>query len=451
MSFRALFLSVLVTTALIVSAFVINSRRPRGEVSHATPALVRATGKCAECHRKETVAVVHEYELSRHAVANVNCLNCHQPVTGQESAEHKGFTIAKKVTANNCKQCHPKEYDEYLQSRHAAPAWAAVTGKDDFSAEQIAFAEAHDKGSVDRPPHPLTVIQGTASVNKGCLKCHEIGRPNKDGSIGSCTACHARHVASVEVARQPETCGACHMGPDHSQLEIYHESKHGVLFAAQKQHMDLTVRAKDLKASDMPVPTCSTCHLSGLEGEKMTHDVGSRLSYYLFDAVSERRPEHRARQAAMKTTCLKCHTTPNILQFYGEAEAVVKSANKLVKEAQDIIAGLHKDKLLTPEPLDEPAELLYFDLWHYGGRTAKHGAFMGGADFVQWHGYYVVVSKLVELKKAASDLRREKGIPETKEAAPAETGGETGTGAEAMLNSSEIEWLTTTLGDEAGR
>ncbi|MFO0957319.1 MAG: multiheme c-type cytochrome [Isosphaeraceae bacterium] len=443
MSFRALFLSVLVTTALIVSAFLINSRRPKGEVSHASPALVRATGKCAECHRHETVAVVHEFEMSRHAAADVNCLNCHQPVDGQESADHKGFVINKKVTAANCKTCHPQQYDEYLRSRHAAPAWASVTGKADFTVEQVAFAEAHNKGAVDRPPHPLAAIEGPAALNKGCLKCHDIGRPNSDGSIGSCTACHARHVSSVEVARQPETCGACHMGPDHSQLEIYHESKHGVLFSAQKHRMDLSVRPKDLKASDMPVPTCATCHMSGIEGEAMTHDVGSRLSYFLFEAVSERRPEYRAKQTAMKTTCLKCHTNPAILKFYGEAEAVVKSANKLVKEANDIVEGLRKDGLLTPEPLDEPAELLHFDLWHYGGRTAKHGAFMGGADFVQWHGYYIVVSKLTELRKAAADLRREKG------AAPAQ--GESAPAAEAMLNPAEVEWLAETLGVEAGR
>jgi hypothetical protein len=32
---------------------------------------------------------------------------------------------------------------------------------------------------------------------------------------------------------------------------------------------------------------------------------------------------------------------------------------------------------------------------------------MGGADFVQWHGYYEIVSKLAELKKSAADLRRD--------------------------------------------
>jgi hypothetical protein len=48
-------------------------------------------------------------------------------------------------------------------------------------------------------------------------------------------------------------------------------------------------------------------------------------------------------------------------------------------------------------------------LWHYDGRTSKHGAFMGGADFVQWHGNYPMLQKTVELKTMAVELRREHG------------------------------------------
>ncbi|WP_165244393.1 ammonia-forming cytochrome c nitrite reductase subunit c552 [Paludisphaera soli] len=405
MSFRGLFIAVMLSTALIVSAFMLQSRRPRQEIARPTADLVKATGKCADCHRHETSAVVHEYEMSRHSKAGVNCLDCHQPSKGQEPYDHKGFTITKKLTSANCQGCHPKQFDEYLKSRHAAPAWAAVSGTADFTPEQIAFSEAVHKGAVDRPAHPLTAVEGVAAVNKGCRQCHDVGRPNPDGSIGSCTACHARHVASVELARLPETCGQCHMGPDHSQLEIYHESKHGVLFNSQRQVMNLAARPEKLNTADMPVPTCATCHMSGLEGEKFTHDVTERLSYFLFAPVSDRRPKFEEGRRNMKAICLKCHTNPKIAQFYGEAEGVVRSTNKLVKEADTIIAGLRKEGLLTDEPFDEPIEYIHFDLWHYGGRTAKHGAYMGGADFVQWHGYYEIVSKMTELKKSAEEIR----------------------------------------------
>ena len=57
--------------------------------------------------------------------------------------------------------------------------------------------------------------------------------------------------------------------------------------------------------------------------------------------------------------------------------------------------------------LHTPIDFTYFNLWHYDGRTSKHGAFMGGADFVQWHGNYELLSKTVELQHEADELRRE--------------------------------------------
>ena len=203
MSFRGVFITVFLGTALLVAAFMVNARRPHPDVAHPTAALVRATGKCAECHRQETSAIVHEFEMSRHNATGVNCLECHQATEGQETLDHRGFTITKRVTAANCKQCHQTEYQQFLRSRHAAPAWASVAGPGDFTKEQIAFSEGFHKGAVDRPPMSITAMEGPVAVSVGCQKCHDVGKPNKDGSIGSCTACHARHVASVELAQDP--------------------------------------------------------------------------------------------------------------------------------------------------------------------------------------------------------------------------------------------------------
>ena len=57
-----------------------------------------------------------------------------------------------------------------------------------------------------------------------------IGRINPDGSRGSCIACHSKHSFRASVARQPENCGKCHLGPDHPQKEVNEESKHGIAF-----------------------------------------------------------------------------------------------------------------------------------------------------------------------------------------------------------------------------
>jgi hypothetical protein len=409
-TFRAVFFAVFLGTALVVGAMILNARRPAGDTHQPSEQLVVATGKCAECHRQVTPAVVHEFEFSHHAEKNVNCLDCHQPAPGQEKLDHRGFTIAKHLTAQNCQNCHRTEYEQFARSRHAAPAWAAVSGKKDFTAEQVAFAEKYHKGWVDRPPNALVAVIGPAAVNKGCYQCHNIGKPNADGSIGSCTACHARHESSVALARNARTCGQCHMGPDHSQIEIYEESKHGVIFAAHEQRMNLNAPAGKTTTADMPVPTCATCHMGALEGIAATHDTTDRLSYYLFAPVSERRPNYQLGQAHMQEVCLKCHTKPKIDAFYQEAESVIASTNDRVKESQALMKQLVDEKLISPDkPFDERIEFIAFDLWHYYGRTAKHGAFMGGADFVQWHGYYEMANKITEMKQIAAELRSQHG------------------------------------------
>ena len=195
------------------------------------------------------------------------------------------------------------------------------------------------------------------------------------------------------------------MGPDHSQLEIYEESKHGVLFAAEKSSFRLDAEPKKLTSVDMPVPTCATCHMSGLEGAKVTHDVGSRLSWYLFAAVSEKRPSYVSGQDEMKEVCEKCHASSSVEAYYSAAEVVVRATNEKVKKANDLMAALAREGLLTKAPFDQEIDFIAFDLWHYYGRTTKHGAFMGGADFVQWHGNYELLHQTVLLEKAATELR----------------------------------------------
>jgi hypothetical protein len=68
---------------------------------------------------------------------------------------------------------------------------------------------------------------------------------------------------------------------------------------------------------------------------------------------------------------------------------------------------LQADGILSSTNFSEPIQFAYFDLWHYYGRTAKHGAFMGGADFVQWHGNYPILQHTVEIKAEAQRLREE--------------------------------------------
>jgi hydroxylamine dehydrogenase len=409
MSFRSVFVAVVIGFGLVLGGFLVNRQRPRVETDQPGAAFVRATGKCAECHTQQQYSVVHEYELSVHAQKGVNCLDCHQPADRQEKVDHHGFVIGKSLTAANCRSCHEPVYQQFLRSRHAAPSWAAVYGDKDLSPEQVAFSEQFHPGAAKRAANALVALEGGAAVAGGCVSCHSVGRPNRDGTIGTCTACHTRHTASVEVARLPTTCGQCHMGPDHSQLEIYEESKHGVLFQAQAKLLNLAAEPRKLTTRDMFVPTCATCHMSGLNGLNVTHDPSERLSYNLFAEITDKRPQYARAQAAMKDMCRNCHSQTVIDRVYDQAEKVVESTNDKVKAARSIIEGLRKDGVLSAKPFQTPIDFAYFDLWHYYGRTSKHGAFMGGADFVQWHGNYPLLKHTVEMQATAEEMRRAHG------------------------------------------
>src|SRR5215467_12953269 len=400
MSFRSVFIALTIAFALILGAFLVQRARPRIETDQPNADFVKATGKCAECHSRQQYSIVHEYEMSRHATKGVNCLDCHQPQKGQEQdrQDHNGFVITAHITPANCRSCHEQIYQEFTRSRHAAPSWAAVYGETGLTPEQVDFAEKLHPGYVKRPANALAKLEGPSAIAGGCAQCHSIGKPQADGTIGNCAACHTRHTSSVAIARLPRTCGQCHMGPDHSQIEIYEESRHGVLFASQQRMLNLAAAPKELTTRDMFVPTCATCHMSGINGLKVTHDPSERLSFYLADAISKQRPNYLQARNNMMQICSQCHASTLVTRVFDQAEKVVADTNAKVQAAKDIVDGLRKDNLLTGPPFSHPIDFIFFDLWHYDGRTAKHGAFMGGADFVQWHGNYPMLARTVELR-----------------------------------------------------
>ncbi len=381
------------------------------EVGRETLERYRAAGKCVQCHRRETPAIVATFELSPHSEAII-CLVCHQPLEGQKAMDHNGFEIVRAPTAGNCAQCHETEYEEFLRSRHAAPAWTAVAGiKGEFNEygplteEQIAHAAQFHPDAMNRGPNPLAVRQGEGALEKGCAACHEIGAPNPDGSVGNCSKCHLRHSFRVEESRLPETCGSCHQGPDHSMLEIYQQSTHGVLFAGWRNYMNLSAKPSELTVDDMLTPTCATCHMSTLGSDSMTHDVGERLSYYLFAEISEKRDNGQENRERMKATCKECHSTTHVEMFFAKADRTLRETNEQVGVVKEIVDALYADGYLTEYPYDEPAEFEWFDYWHYFGRAAKHGAYMGGSDYVQWYGNYEMLRRLVEWEQLDRELR----------------------------------------------
>jgi hypothetical protein len=63
----------------------------------------------------------------------------------------------------------------------------------------------------------------------------------------------------------------------------------------------MTLRSpQSLTTRDMFVPPCATCHMSGINGLKVTHNPSDLLGWYLADAVTTYRPNYLQAQINMK-------------------------------------------------------------------------------------------------------------------------------------------------------
>ena len=252
-----------------------------GMAQKTTPTTMsEASLECIECHASETTGIYQEWGSSKHYRGNVGCYECHRAEAGDADAfEHYGYSISIIVSPQDCARCHEKEVAEFDDSHHAK-AGLILGSLDNFLAD-IVEGDTNFYG-------------GSALTVSGCKQCHGgvvevnedgslaptgwpntgMGRVNPDGSIGACTACHQRHAFSAEQARRPENCGKCHLGPDHPQMEIYEESKHGIAYRAHEDDLNLDSSKWVLGEDYTAAPTCATCHMSAVRTSERRAGAG---------------------------------------------------------------------------------------------------------------------------------------------------------------------------------
>ncbi len=421
---RSLIIGLVIVLIVLGFAWVpmIIADSPNNTESERVNALANSEDECVTCHLQMTPGIVEQYGYSTMAAAEVGCRDCHGVEEGYPgSIEHIGETILVKPTPATCQPCHELEVEQFYQSRHAAPAYAAMMGVEAFNEAQLAIYEAVPEGSyvADKMRNALYALEGDAITRFACHGCHDIGLPHEDGSIGQCQKCHLRHEFSVEQVRKPETCNACHIGPDHPQWEIYEESAHGIAYTTMGHNWNWEAEAGTQDVTDFPAPQCAICHMSGFGEVETTHDVGDRLSWYLFAPISTRRPNWEENQDRMQAICQECHSTSWTRNFYDDADLAVEAVNDWVRESDVIWTELVDAGYTTPAPFDMPIDFTYFDLWHHWGRTIKFGSWMGGADYVQWHGAYELLRELAEMRAVAEEVLGHP-VGEAEEAEPAE-------------------------------
>ncbi|MEW6237405.1 MAG: multiheme c-type cytochrome [Candidatus Omnitrophota bacterium] len=412
--------TLLATAALVLPCAALLSAQATFSPKELTP----ESAECIECHKVETPSIYDQWGSSKHYRANVGCYECHMAEEGDKDAfqhnimrndgtTYKGKRISIIVSPRDCARCHEKEVEQFTNSHHAK-AGRIMGSLDNTLAEVV---EGNNGFTTTAFPKGVSA----AAVN-GCWQCHGsevrpleggkldpatwpntgIGRINPDGSEGSCTACHSRHAFSAAQARHPENCGKCHMGPDHPQIEIYNESKHGVAFRAHINEMNLDNAKWVLGEDYSAAPTCSTCHMSATSKQPVTHDVGMRISWNNRPAISIR-PETsdkkmglpgaavnwETRRMNMIDVCSNCHNSNFIKGFYEQYDGLIQLYHEKFASPGLELMALAKP-LLRPAEFSNKIDFTWFEIWHHEGRRARHGASMMGPDITHWHGTYEV-------------------------------------------------------------
>jgi len=399
-------LGVFVVVALLVTATTTRA----ASLPAAAPTLdPKASQICIDCHRTQMPKVVEQWEKSEHAESDgVACLSCHAAEEDDwDATEHYGnVTIGTHPTPKDCEQRHEQAVTEFNRSKHAALA-------------MIYFAASFDR----------TVFEPTIATKHGCQQCHNIGHFWPDGSVGECDACHPKHTFDVAVARNPYTCGECHIGPDHPHIEIWEESKHGNVFLSFPENQyKLGYQTKDYDNKPVPLdaPACTTCHMDAAPGLPATHDVGERMAWETQSPFTIRTTEAwggglgwEEKRANMETVCRQCHAKTFIDRYLLEGDLAALQYNEIYKAAKYwlnemndagviLTAGFEGLAPFAVAGYDDVPEEVAYHMWHHEGRRYRHGALMMGADYTQWHGIWDLQQDLVEIIRYAA----EHGLPE---------------------------------------
>lgn len=350
-------------------------------------------GRCVTCHKRESPGLYRQWLGSAHGRHGITCLDCHAAEQGEPDAfRHEGAWVATLVTPQDCGGCHSEEAAEVAVSHHAK-AGQILDSADAYMAHAagghpaaVAGCESCHGARVRIDPSSPNRLARESWPNSG------IGRINPDGSLGACNACHTRHSFDKAQARRPESCGKCHLGPDHPQKEVYEESKHGNAYATHVEAMNLEADRWVVGLDYFEAPTCATCHLSETQRQKATHDVGRRISWTLRPPVSTLLEGWPEKRAAMQEVCTACHHREFVRGHYYQYDGVVRLYNeKFAKPAGELMALVRAQGLLeNPSDFGNEIEWIYWEIWHHEGRRARHGASMMGPDYTWWHGIYDV-------------------------------------------------------------
>ncbi len=385
---------------------------------------------CIQCHKQSHPGIYADWANSRHASANITCIDCHQAEEHDPDVSKAHYQQYRKsdspwgvekyrvpvsgvVTPKDCSRCHPDEATQFQRSKHANTL-EIIWKIDPWLNDGMNSAVERQSGCYYC--HGSVIQTKDGEIASDTWPNVGVGRVNLDGSKGSCSSCHTRHRFSIMEARKPEACGQCHLGPDHPQIEIYMESKHGDIYTAFGDNYNWTSAPGTWSAGvDFRGPTCAVCHMSGSGTVSTTHDVTERLSWETQAPLTVRPADFKAFPAKtnwsverdkMQAVCRQCHSEKWVKDHYTKLDNVVEEYNTVYYQpARKRLDDLYARGLLDKSRyFDEDLEVEFYELWHHEGRRARMGTAMMAPDYAWWHGFYECKKRYNRFMHASEEL-----------------------------------------------
>jgi len=265
---------------------------------------------------------------------------CSQPYPDVESywdpmlhaTDAEGNSDPADLTPRSCAECHPSQYDDWKDSRHAHAMAPGVmhqllehAGEDDASQEAVAFEgkclTCHAPLSEQHP------VQFYPSGDKLGIVPHERFHPDLSLTGVSCAVCHVRggvihgpgnadpesapHPVRVrEFFSSPAFCASCHEHPKATPFgpvgaEIYRTPTYASPDTPElKKHQSTYSDFLTSSAADRGL-SCQSCHMPG--GRHLfrgIHDRDMARTALAFD------PRQQGDQVTLDITNLTGHTFP---------------------------------------------------------------------------------------------------------------------------------------------
>jgi len=154
-----------------------------------------------------------------------------------------------------------------------------------------------------------------------------------------------------------------------------------------------------------------------------THNAGDRLYWELqpktsvpqwkgpdeVDLILERIPDPVAAEegrAKMMAVCTECHSASWAEGHFTQLDKVVADYNKVWEYTDNLLTEAYDKGLVNPEnPIDKPAEIYHYYIWHHSGRRCRMGASMMGQDYTHWNGAVDTIMKNLGFMISDLELR----------------------------------------------